>query len=97
MLQFSTKEKVKYVHFDSDSFKIAVDNCCTRCLTNNLQDFIGKPTPITSPVVGIGGTTRLAYKGTVWWNFEDNQGIKHTFDIPNSVYQPDACHSINTW
>ena len=26
--------------FDTDSFDIAIDNCCSRCITNNKDDFI---------------------------------------------------------
>jgi len=34
------------VHFDSDSYDILVDNCCSKSITNCLEDFIAPPKPI---------------------------------------------------
>jgi hypothetical protein len=39
--------------FDSDSFIIAIDNCSSRCITNNANDFVGKPTPVSIKVRGM--------------------------------------------
>jgi hypothetical protein len=36
----TTTRKGKRMHFDTDSFEIAVDNCCSRSITNCLADFL---------------------------------------------------------
>jgi hypothetical protein len=35
---------------DSDSFLIAIDNCCSRCITNSLDDFVSPPAISTTSV-----------------------------------------------
>ena len=39
------------MHFDSDSYDILVDNCCSRSITNDLKDYI-KPPKISDKRVG---------------------------------------------
>jgi hypothetical protein len=71
-------------HYDSDSFLIAVNNCSSRRITNNIGDFVGKPTPVNVSVKGIGGSVTATYEGTVEWRIEDNQGRVHVVRIPNT-------------
>ena len=43
--------------FDSDSFAIAINNCATRSITNNLDDFIKTPRKIKSSTIkGVSGS-----------------------------------------
>ncbi|CAB9531198.1 unknown protein [Seminavis robusta] len=72
--------------YDSDSVLIAIDNCSSRCITNCMRDFIGKPTPVKVSVQGIGGSVTAMFKGTVRWFIEDEQGKVHHFLIPNTYY-----------
>ena len=72
--------------FDSDSFIILIDNCCSACVTNELTDFEGVPTKVNSKVKGIGGAIYFTHKGTIRWSFQDDKGVSHTFLIKDSYY-----------
>jgi hypothetical protein len=67
---------------DSDSYWMAVDNCCTSCITNCLDDFIGPMTKVTARMKGIGGVHIVAsMKGTLKWRISDDNGRVHSFLI----------------
>ena len=71
--------------YDSDSFKIRVDNCCSYSMTNDLKDVIGKPVPIRAHVRGYGGAiTPVTHRVTIKWLLEDDLGIVHEITLPNS-------------
>ena len=73
--------------FDSDSFKILVDNGASRCMTNNKKHFIGTPRAVSKQVRGLGkGEIKL--EGTVRWNWLDDDGKTHEIDIPNTLFCP---------
>ena len=72
--------------YDSDSFWIAVDNCCSKCITNNLQDFVSPPRKVSVKVRGIGGDVQATLVGTVKWRVEDDDGVTHTWLIPDTYY-----------
>ena len=73
--------------FDSDSFKILVDNGASRCMTNNRRHFIGTPRIVSKQVRGLGkGEIKL--EGTVRWNWLDDSGKSHQIDIPNTLFCP---------
>ena len=72
--------------YDTDSFMIAVDNCCSRCITNSLDDFIEPPKKTNVRVRGIGGDVSATMIGTVTWNIDDDDGVTHEFTIPNTYY-----------
>jgi hypothetical protein len=80
--------------YDSDSFIIAVDNCCSRCITNNINDFVGTPIKVDVRVKGIGGSVVATHKGTVKWNIEDDQGKIHSILIPNSYYNKESPYRL---
>ena len=67
--------------FDSDSYEILIDNCCSACISNEIGDFVGTPTPIRSRVSGIGGPLMVVAKGTIKWKIEDDLGQEHTLAI----------------
>ena len=72
--------------FDSDSFTILVDNCASRCMTNNSKHFVGEPRAAHKMVTGLGAGT-VTLEGTVRWSWEDDHcGTVHTMDIPNTLY-----------
>lgn len=73
--------------YDTDSFLIAVDNCASRCITNNVADFIGIPRSVRILVKGVAGVGAATYVGTVQWKIEDDAGVTHTLTIPNTYYQ----------
>jgi hypothetical protein len=35
----------KHTYFDTDSYELYMDNCASRCITNDLRDFIDTPVP----------------------------------------------------
>ena len=75
---------------DSDSFIIAVDNCCTTSVTNNLKDFIEPPKDRKTAVSGMGGTILATARGTVRWKIEDDDGKVHSIVLKKVLYAPDA-------
>ena len=75
--------------FDTDSDMIGVDNRCSGCISHVREDFVGELLPSNRIVKGFGGTRTTNVKiGTLRWSWEDDQGQKHTFDIPYSFYIP---------
>jgi hypothetical protein len=67
------KGKDNDVRYDSDSFRIAIDNCASSCFTNNMKDFVGTPKAMSTNVVGIG-TAVSSHIGTVRWLIVDDNG-----------------------
>ena len=41
--------------FDSDSYLILIDNCCSACITNEIKDFNCKPVKVNANINGVGG------------------------------------------
>ena len=72
--------------FDSDSQPLLFDDGASASITNDLQDFVTKPTAITHKVKRIAGSAKATYRGTVKWKIEDDNHIIHTFVIPNTYY-----------
>jgi hypothetical protein len=68
------------MEFDTDSYEILIDNCCSHSLTNCIEDF--KP-PVQSKVKvrGYNGNTNTTMVGTVKWKIGDDNGI-----LPNTYY-----------
>ena len=65
--------------FDSDSYPVPVDNCCTAYITNCVHDFCDLPCKTRSSLSGIGGPICITLQGTLRWSFLDDQGQRHTF------------------
>ena len=78
--------------FDSDSYAVLIDNCCTACITNCVHDFCNLPQKTRSSISGIGGPIGITLQGTLKWALLDDQGRRHTFLIPNAYYVPSAPH-----
>jgi hypothetical protein len=79
--------------FDSDSFKILVDNGASRCMTNDMKHFIGTPTQVDKQVKGLGAG-KVSFEGTVRWSWEDDSGQIHTHDIPNTLFCADLPYCL---
>ena len=77
--------------FDTDSFKISVDNCASRCLANN-NAYFEDLRPLSSldhnHVGGINGGVEVVAMGTFVFDIEDDNGTLHTIKIPNSALVP---------
>jgi hypothetical protein len=79
---------------DSDSFLIAIDNCCSRCITNSLDDFVSPPASSTTSVRGLGASVDMAKVGTVKWSMLDDNGTNTDFIIPNVYYNAAAPYRL---
>ena len=78
------------MHFDTDSYDILVDNCCSQSITNNLQDYIKPPKLSDMRIKGFNGTTTKTRVGTVRWRIHDDEGRIHCILLPNTYYSPHA-------
>ena len=81
--------------FDSDSQVIGVDNHASRCMSNNLSDFITELKPANNTKVkGAGGNLQVKGIGTLKWRIQDDQGNTHEIYIKNALYIPDLPISL---
>jgi hypothetical protein len=85
---------IKTFTFDTDSFKIGIDTHATACMSPELSDFDQStlvPFPASNGGIrqyGKGPLLKIESTGTLQWILEDDNGIKHTVRIPNSIYCP---------
>ena len=83
--QQATKERV--VKFDTDVKPIGVDNRCSACISPYIEDFIGPLEDTNKTIKGfVGVQTNNPKTGTLWWQWCDDSGKMHVFEIPNSYY-----------
>ncbi len=80
------KVKRKKVQFDTDSYDILIDNCCSHTLTNDINDYIEPPVKSKVMVRGYNGNTNSTMVGTVKWNINDDNGKVDNFILPNTYY-----------
>jgi Reverse transcriptase (RNA-dependent DNA polymerase)/GAG-pre-integrase domain len=80
--------------FDSDSKLMAIDNCCSKCITNDLHDYIEPPLEVNTRVQGVGGTITATLCGTVRWTIEDDNGVVHYQTIPGTYYNPNSEYKL---
>lgn len=80
------------MYFEAEAKSIRIDNCSSKCISNDLKDFI--PSSVrkcTMIVKGFKGEQcKATHKGTIKWDWEDDDGMLHTFLIPNSYFMPQA-------
>lgn len=88
ILANSTTTKLRRMHFDTDSYEILVDNCCSKSITNSLDDFIQPPKPSQMTIKGFNGATAPTCVGTVKWHMQDDKGKLHTIVLPETYYSP---------
>jgi DNA segregation ATPase FtsK/SpoIIIE-like protein len=78
---------------DTDAIPIKVDNCCTRTLSNNKEDFIESTMkPVENKAVRSfsGSLTPITHTGTIKWWINDDHGIPRPILVPNSYYVPNG-------
>ena len=76
--------------FDSDSFKIGVDNHSSFSLSNCRDHFVGPITPLNANLLGINGVSAIKGRGTICWTIEDDDGVPHTITLHNALYVPSS-------
>jgi hypothetical protein len=68
--------------YDTDSQWIGVDSLSTYCITNDMNDFIEKPTKIRQLIKGINDTpAQVTYVGKGLYKLSDDNGKQHNFII----------------
>jgi hypothetical protein len=90
----STTPTPHRVHFDSDSYDIFKDNCCSKSITNCLDDFITPPKPSNLLIKGFNGATATTRVGTVQWHLQDDKGKVHKLTLPHTYYSKHAEHRL---
>ena len=81
--QTTTQERI--VKFDTYAKPIGVDNRCSTCISPYIEDFIGLLEDTIKTIKGFAGTrTNNPKIGTLCWQWSDDSGKRHTFEIPNS-------------
>jgi hypothetical protein len=82
------KERRLRMEYDTDSFDILIDNCCSHTLPDDINDYIEPPVKSSVRVRGYNGNTNSTMAGTVKWKIEYNKGKIHSFILPNTNYSP---------
>jgi len=92
----ATKNGLRLMHFDTESIPIQVDNCCSKSITNDINDMVPNSIKHTKRVVrGFKGEECAATcRGTIKWSWDDDMGVSHMFLIPNSYYVPEATSKL---
>jgi len=80
------KERKVRMEFDTDSFDILIDNCCSHTLTNDINDYIEPPAKLSVRIRGYNGNTNSTKVETVKWKIKDDNGKIHNFILPNTYY-----------
>ena len=89
MKQIASKERI--IKFDTDAKPIEVDNRCSACISPYVEDFIGPLEDMNKTIKGFAGAqTNNPKTGTICWQWLDDAGRMHTFEIPNSYYVPEC-------
>lgn len=73
--------------FDTDCYKISIDNCWFCYISNNKDDFVPNLIPIDIVIIGIRGRAENFMMGTIKQKVQNDQGYVHVFEIPNVLYQ----------
>ena len=79
---------------DTDSYLIAIDNCCSYSMSNSRTDFVGPLSPWDVSIKGIGGENSIKEKGTVKWTITDDDGRLHDILIPGTYHNPKSPYRL---
>jgi len=90
----TTNRHVEDHHYDTDSHLVAIDNCSSRCVTNNERDYIDKPRGVSVAIDGLGGKSVARLVGTVELAIEDDDGRVVKWRIPNTYCFKDAPYRL---
>jgi hypothetical protein len=84
------RDKAQSLHFDDGSFELMVDNCASRSITNDINDYVTPPTPSKTQIQRINGNADATLLGTVKWSIEDDEGRIHHIILPGTYYSQHA-------
>ena len=80
--------------FDSDSYKLMLDDGASACITNCKNDFVEPPKRVDRKVKGIKGHADATHRGTLKWYLEDDTGLVHVILIQGAYLIPNATTRI---
>ena len=84
-------EQKNTCYFGLEPHEIGIDNICSACISNEVNDFIGILKETDIQIKGFGGMMDVNIKkGTLKWKISYNKGKVHTFIIPKSFYAPNG-------
>ena len=87
----ATTKQQRTINFDTDAEQVGIDNRCSACISNKIEDFIGNPVQTKRSIKGFGGSRITnVMKGTIKWRWLDDLGKAYEFRIPNSYYVPEG-------
>ena len=82
---------VNVKNFDTDSHAIGLDNRCTACISNRIEDFDCPVTRTDRTIRAFaGGKVANVYTGTIVWKWLNDEGKQFKFRIPHSYFVPDG-------
>ncbi len=81
--------------FGAQSCPVGIDNRCSLSISGFREDFVGPLQECSQPIDGFSGhKTTATHYGTIQWEIEDNNGMRHTFRLPRSLYVPGSPHRL---
>ena len=87
--QIASQERI--VKFDTNAKPIGVDNRCSACISPYIEDFIRPLEDTNKTIKGFAGArTNNPKIGPLRWQWSDDSGKMHTFEIPISYCAPEC-------
>ncbi len=77
------------IRFDSDSYPIGINSHASHCMVNTPHLFEDLKLEEVGEVEGIKLGLDIKGKGIFKFKIEDDNGMMHEIEIPNSLYVPD--------
>ena len=75
--------------FDSDSTPLGIDTCASATMSGIRSDFVGELEPVTATTLqGVGGNLPVVGKGTMIFNFVDDEGETQQLQVRDAFYVP---------
>jgi len=81
--------------FDTDGIPFIIDNSATGAICNDKSRFLSDLQPHNVTVETASGLeTKLNHVGILRLELEDDNGTKHSYDVPGVVYDPDSPYCL---
>jgi hypothetical protein len=75
--------------FESDGIPFIINNSATCIISNVRLLFVGNMKPKTIHIETVSRDSKgTQYRGTIRLELPDNANSKHTYDLPNAMYDP---------
>ena len=77
------------IRFYTDSFQTGIDTFSSGCMSSDRDHFITCKASEGQECKGIAAGLNIKGRGTLKFRIDNNNGITHTINVPNSVHIPD--------